>query len=140
MPRTQKAGAGTNYGNRTDLQTQPVRVAPSAEYGQGVQQQAAQQAIPLPQGGGVPTAAPAPAGQGGPYQGPVPGQGGAFDRGTERPGEHVSTGLSVGPGAGPEALGPYAGDDTGAQLRSLYAQFPNQDLADLIQVFEANRG
>jgi|SRR5580765_2123400 len=139
MRKSARGGArsatpGTNYANRTDLQTQPVRNAPSSQYGQGVKLEAAQQAIPLPNNA-APSAAPvAPM-----SPGILPGQIGAFDRGTERPGEHVSTGLSVGPGGGPEVLGPYSGDDTGAQLRSLYAQMPNQDLADLIEVFETKR-
>lgn len=69
----------------------------------------------------------------------MPGSIGSLTAPTERPGEHVSTGLPIGPGAGPEAMSPYTGDDTGARLRALYAQFPNQDLADLIQVFDGNR-
>lgn len=135
---SRSAQPGTNYSNRTDMQTQPVRTAPSTQYGQGVQQEAAQQAIPLPQA--QPPSAPAQQAAPANYQGPTPGSLGPLDRGTDRPGEHVSTGLKVGPGAGPEVLGPYAGDDTSARLRSLYAQFPNQDLAELIQVADANRG
>lgn len=142
MPRKTRGGsrtptAGASYSNRSDMQVQPVRVAPSQQYGQGVQQQAAQQAMPLPNQAATDQQAIHQAAQG--VQPTPAGSLGAFDRPTERPGEHVSTGLPIGQSAGPEALSPYMGDDTGAQLRALYAQFPNQDLADLIAVHDANR-
>lgn len=144
MPRKTQGGArtgtaGTSYTNRTDLQTQAVRNAPSSEYGQGVKLEAAQKALPLPDSAAMQAQGAAPQQAPGAPVGPAAGSLGSFDRGTERPGEHVSTGLPVGPGGGPEMLGPYSGDDTGAQLRSLYAQYPNQDLADLIEVFDGNR-
>lgn len=143
MPRKTRGGtrtpkAGATYTNRSDMQTQPVRVAPSTQYGQGAKLEAAQQAMPLLNAAAQTQQAihQGPLAQPGPAAGSL----GAFDRPTERPGEHVSTGLPVGLGAGPEALSPYMGDDTAAQLRALYQQFPNQDLADLIEVAEANRG
>jgi len=144
MPRKSNRGGvrqgtpGKAYSNRTDL-NQPVQVAPSKEYGQGVQQAAAQRAIPLPNAAAQ---APAPgpmSAPSAPVSGPMPGELGPLDAPSQRPGEHVSTGLPVGPGAGPEAISAYSGDDTGIQLRALYAKFPNQDLADMIQVFEASR-
>lgn len=105
MPRTGKGGArsgtqGTNYTNRTDLNAQPVRVAPSKQYGQGAAQEAAQKIVPLANtaGGGAPAPMPMPAG-------PVPGDHGPFNRPTDMPQQPVTTGLPFGPGPGPEALG-----------------------------------
>lgn len=143
MPRTGRGGArsgtpGKSYGNRTDLNTatQPVRVAPSQQYGQGVQQEAAQQAMPLPNNTGMPAAAPAP--QAPPVAPAVPGELGPLDRPTSRPGEHVSTGLPMGGGAGPEAMMSGPSDDVGLRLRALYQAFPNQDLRDLIAAHDEN--
>lgn len=155
MPRKGKGGArtgtaGTAYSNRTDLQggTQPVRTAPSAQYGEGAKLQAAQRAMPLPDNSGLP--APAAAGGGGAPQaspqaaptGPLPGELGALDRPTDRPGEHVSTGLPIGPGAGPEVLSQMANPNAqlGIQLRAMYKVNPNQDLLDLIQQFDEQNG
>lgn len=112
MPRKQRSkhgGArqgvqGATYTNRSDLQQgprQPVRVAPGQTYGKGVEQQRAQQALPMAAAPPVPPpgAAPGPG-----MMGPPPGAGGPFNRPTERPDEPSTTGLAMGPGAGPEAL------------------------------------
>lgn len=151
MPRKGKGGArtgtaGTAYSNRTDLQggTQPVKVAPSTQYGEGVKQAAAQRAMPLPDNSGLP--AQAAAGGGAPQApaptGPLPGELGALDRPTDRPGEHVSTGLPMGGGAGPEVLSQMANPNgqLGIQLRAMYRVNPNQDLLDLIQQFDEENG
>jgi hypothetical protein len=158
MPRKGKGGArtgtaGTAYANRTDLQggTQPIKVAPSTQYGEGAKLQAAQRAMPLPDNSGLPPQAASGAMQGAPPvqgpllgapNGPLPGELGAFDRATERPGEHVSTGLPVGPGAGPEVMSQRANPNAqlGIQLRAMYRVNPNQDLLDLIQQFDAENG
>ena len=55
-----------------------------------------------------------------------------LDAPTQRPNEPVTTGLPVGAGAGPEALG-----DTGEvpvldKLRAIYRAYPNPDLLELI--------
>lgn len=120
MPRARRGGyrqgtPGVAYPQRTDLNEdrQPVRVASGQPYGQRQAQEAAQRAVPLP-------AAP-----------PV-----AFDRPTEYPTEPLTAGLPVGPGPGPEALalpfGLTEDERLVAQLRGLYARFPNRDLARLL--------
>ena len=117
MPRG-KGGAvpgavGAARPNRTDLQrVEPVAVAKSAVYGQGVKERQAQSAVPLatpPQG--PPPAAVASAPQPGPQtptpQGlpPVSGPGVLpFLHPSNRPNEPVTAGLPTGPGPGPEAL------------------------------------
>ena len=53
---------------------------------------------------------------------------------TSRPGEPVTTGLAVGPGQGPEALGPsaFATDPVRMALRSMLVAFPNNDVMRLL--------
>lgn len=110
MPRTSNKGGartgtqGTNYTNRTDLNKQPVRVAPSAQYGQGAAQEASQKIVPLANTAGAPAAggAPAPSQQ---PPGPLPGDHGAFNRPTDMPQQPVTAGMPFGAGPGPEALG-----------------------------------
>ncbi len=125
---------------------QAIKVAPSQQYGQGAAQIAAQKAIPLPDNSQL----PAPTAPTGPTPGadaaqvaapapqPMPMLG-AFDRPSERPGEHVSSGLPFGGGAGPEVL-PSPDHSVGLQLRALYQNFPNTDLRDLIEQFDAQQG
>ena len=132
MPRPNKAGGavqgkvGAAKSNRTDLQgSVPVAVAPSQQYGERAQQQAAQRTVPvgvspMPSPTPTPTAAPAPGGQpmpGAPPQRPAaafpsppPGGPGVlpWQHPTNRPNEPVTTGLPTGPGAGPEALSGHA--------------------------------
>jgi len=128
MPRPNKAGGavqgkvGAAKSNRTDLQgSVPVAVAPSQQYGERAQQQAAQRTVPvgaspMPSPTPTPTAAPAPGGQpmpGAPPQRPAaafpsppPGGPGVlpWQHPTNRPNEPVTTGLATGPGAGPESM------------------------------------
>jgi hypothetical protein len=105
MPRGgRRSGTpGSAYAQRTDL-SQPAQLPPAAAtgqpYGQASQQIAAQQAVPIQSGPATPQAAPPET-----PQGPMPGELGAFHGPTTRPDEAVTHGLSVGPGAGPEALG-----------------------------------
>lgn len=110
---------GTTYTNRTDLNTnraptQPIATTPAKSYGDRTRQESAQRVIPLP---GMP---------------PVP-----LSAGTQRPTEPVTAGISMGAGAGPEAVVPSAGitpdQQITAALRGLYAAYPNSDLARLIQ-------
>lgn len=136
MPRTSKSRRGgsrqgtpgTAYPNRTDLQS--PKVASGQPYGERARQEAAQSAIPLPGPPPVRAAPPSPA----------PGSFGPLTRGTERPDEPLTAGLSIGAGAGPEAVrAPLAlnGDDMLlAQLRGLYAAYPSSDLAALIDQAE----
>ena len=108
-PRSGKPGG--NYSNRSDLQNSP-RLAPAAPqgqpYGEAGSQLAAQATIPM---------GPAPIPLGAP---------------TSLPAEPVQSGLSMGPGPGPEAI-QQSPDPTIAELRGLYAMFPNRDLAELLE-------
>lgn len=99
VPRggTRQGTTGKSYSNRTDLQA--VKVGPSQQYGQAVQQQEAQKIIPLPNNSAIPsgqqsTQAP------GPLPGDLPGLIGP----TARPNEPVTHGAASGLGGGPEVL------------------------------------
>ena len=113
MPRGGKRNGtpGASYANRTDLNAAPSPLPPTAApnqpYGAAGAQLAGQAAVPMAPppsaaaSGGPPGMVPptAPAG-------PPPGGLGPFGGMTNRPGEPVTHGLAVGPGAGPEALNP----------------------------------
>lgn len=128
--RTGKPGA--TYGNRTDMQQAP-RAVPGQTYGKATQQLEAQRAMPLP-------AAPPPAVGGAPARpGPAPRpMPTPLDAPTERPAEPLTAGLATGPGPGPEVIGATTTQDDRvlAQLRGLYAAYPNSDLAALIDAAE----
>lgn len=129
MPRTGRGGArtgapGTAYQNRTDLTAAPkpvpVTTVPGQEYGQATAQAAAQRAVPMgnaplngPVAGGPPTppgaspaATPQPPSLGLPPGLPAPGSLPPLSAPTDRPDEHLMTGVPSGPGAGSEALQP----------------------------------
>lgn len=131
MPRAPRRPSPTS--NRSDL-NQPVDSAPDQGYGVAAEQRADQGVIPLAGGAtNLPPQTPAPSPSSVP---PAPGGGaggsdimamlqahaangggpaGNFTRPTERPGEPVTHGLPIGPGAGPEALtGIGAAAQTGA--------------------------
>lgn len=137
-----KGQTGKPYPNRSDMRAQKVSVAPSAQYGQGVQQRAAEQALPLPsnsQGAGVvappassSVAAPAP-------EGPQPGTLG-FTGPSARPGEPLTTGLPIGAGAGPESAGLGVKPPSTVQMMANGLEYliqrvdqPSQELLDLYQ-------
>ena len=127
MPRTGRGGTragtpGAAYPNRTDLQGQsslPARVATGQTYGKAQAQLQAQRTVPMaapPQPGVPPVTAPPVGGGGMPSPGMqggsiAPGAFGPLDRPTERPGEPVTTGIAMGRGAGPEAMGPPPASD-----------------------------
>lgn len=92
-----------------DQKPLPVQTPTGQPYGQAGMQQAAQRAVPV---------APQPV--------PMPGAL-AFDRPTERPGEPVTHGAPVGPGAGPEALG-LPGDVRQDDLAALAPYLPALEL------------
>lgn len=139
MPRKRQGGPrqgaqGSAYGNRTDL-NQGVRVATGQPYGQASAQEAAQRAVPLPAAPRVQAAPPQPA------PAALPGAAGPFTRATERPGEPLTAGLSIGPGPGPEAVvGRWGGlsqnDQLIAELKGLYGAFPSDDIARLLDYAE----
>lgn len=87
MPRggPRNGKAGESYPNRTDLNSGPRIQAPTGQpYGQAGAQIAAQQALPM-----APPPGPPPIALGAP---------------TQRPGEPVQSGLSLGPGPGPNSI------------------------------------
>lgn len=127
---------GQNYANRSDLQTQKISVPPSSEYGQAEKLRRAQQAVPMAGAPVPPAAGPGPAP--GPYAGPMAGEQGDPLRPTERPGEPVTAGAPFGPGA----MGPTQdfGDPVLAQLQAFHQAFPTQDMADLIEDLQMQKG
>ena len=134
---SRSSAPGVTHSNRTDM-NQAVKVAPGGQYGSREQLAAAQHAIPLPNNVAVPQAAPAPTP---PAAGPpaLPGQS-EFAGPSQRPGEPVTAGLPTGPGPGPEVLGPSNAPDTiGAQLRAVFAQYPNDDLLRVMALHEQGR-
>lgn len=103
---------------------QKVESVPGQRYGEGVEQQAMQQAMPAPDVAGMP-APSAPSSVGPPPAGdpqrptadPAAIQQflqahkpGLLSSGTQRPDESIMTGLGMGPGAGPESLAMSAGN------------------------------
>lgn len=127
---------GQSYGNRSDMRSQAVATAPGQTYGAATAQAASQKVVPL-------AAAPAPPAPAASPAAATPGAGGQPPppppdpyRPTERPGEHVMTGLPVGPGAGPEALPiqPNATmtDPVAIQIRALYQKHPSAELAAIL--------
>jgi hypothetical protein len=116
------------YGQRTDLNMAPTAV-PGQTYGKAGAQIAAQRAVPM-------GAQAAPAAPKAPTS--TPGQYGPLDRPTERPNEPVTAGAPFGPGRMGEQTayaGPVGGDSVLDELRALYAKFPNNDLADMIDSY-----
>ena len=122
------------YSNRTDLQNPARKVAKQAvkgqAYGEAGRQMAAQSIVPM---AAPPTQAAAP------RQYARPGTLGAFGRPTESPNEPITAGASFGAGATPLEAGtlPRLSTETSVmeQLRAIYAAYPNDDLADLIDSF-----
>jgi hypothetical protein len=115
---------GAKYPNRSDLpgKVLPIQTAPSTQYGQAAASVRSQQAVPMaaPPAPAQPSAAPPPIPPGGvtPLNAP-----------SERPGEHVMTGAPVGPGAGPEVLGPLAPAEADPELGKMRTYLPVLELA-----------
>lgn len=138
MPRGGKrqGAPGKAYAQRTDMNQnrQPIRVAAGQAYGERQAQEQAQRAVPLPAAPPVQVPPPSPA------PGPAPGSFGAFNRPTERPDEPLTAGMPMGPGPGPEAVaGSFmlsGNDQLIAELRGLYATYPNPDVARLLAFAE----
>jgi hypothetical protein len=98
-------------------------------YGTGVQQQRALQAVPLsPARSGSPQpTSQVPAGL-------QPGQIPSLTEGTARPDEPITSGLPIGPGPGPEAVGMFPQAPTEVSvLRALYQQTRNRDIRKLLE-------
>lgn len=131
------------YPNRTDLQNKAQKVAKAAAkgqtYGAAGEQLAAQSMVPMASGDVTtpPVAAAAPQ-----QQAPraVPGMRGDFYRPTEAPMEPITAGMNMGPGINSLQAGipqAFTESDVVLNMRALYAAFPSDDLAELID-FAAN--
>lgn len=122
QPTKPAAVSGPGAGSaRTDGgASKPILSAPSGAYGEGVALERQAAAAPITsQGGG-------PAGAGGR---PMPSPPSDMFAPTARPGEPITAGAAVGPGAGPQHIPP----DPDEALWVIYEQLPNDDLYALIQ-------
>jgi hypothetical protein len=123
------------YPNRSDLRNPAKKIAakaaPGQTYGEAGKQIAAQKAVPMAASPTdvAPTATP---------QRVAPGSLGPLNRPTERPTEPVTAGAPFGPGPTPQGMaymGPRNGDPVLDELRALYAQYPNDDLANMLDSY-----
>jgi hypothetical protein len=144
---------------RTDLlvpKPEAVTTAPDQEYGKRTSQEQSQRILPLggpgltAGGGGSGPSVSGPNGNPGLSAGaaqPVrlPGDRGDWRRPTERPNEPLTTGLSTGPGPGPEGLTGFAAlghaqatnaNGSTAQLLKQMANSPNA--SDVVRTLAAN--
>jgi hypothetical protein len=114
------------YPNRSDLRggKPPKMVATGQTYGKATEQMQSQEAVPM---ASAPTDTPPRV---------APGSMGAFNRPTERPDEPVTAGASFGPGRTPTtAFAPPIEDDVVVELRALYAAYPSDELADMLDSY-----
>jgi hypothetical protein len=117
------------YANRTDLNNPAgkiaVQTAKGQTYGEATKQEAAQRAVPM----GAPEQPPAVA----------PGGLGSFNRSTERPQEPITAGVNFGDGMNAQQANVNQvarnSDPVLARLQYLYDNFPNEDLADLLDSY-----
>ena len=148
MPRNGRGGSrsgrpGAAYPNRRDLNTKPreagkqaVRARPSREYGGRAAEEERMKAMPLPRAGAPIGALVAPAGQG-PEPGSLPG----LTSPSQNPGQPITAGLPMGPGAGPSALAAPPPEPGGAGLlRRLIAEDPDPELFALLEAAERSAG
>ena len=120
------------YPNRTDLNnaTNPkvaAKAAPGQTYGKATEQLNAQKAMPI-------AASPSDA-----RPQVTPGSLGDFARPTDRPQEPITAGVNFGDGPNAVQAGiplePRTQDAVLDRLRVIYKNFPNEDLADLIDSY-----
>ena len=114
------------YGQRTDLNKMPATAVPGQTYGEAGAQKVAQRAVPM--GASAPPAPPSA----------TPGQYGPFDRATERPNEPVTAGAPFGPGRMSTQnayIGRRNGDPILDELRALYASYPSEELANMLDSY-----
>jgi hypothetical protein len=125
------------YPNRSDLRNpakkMAAKAAPGQTYGEAGKQVAAQRAVPMaaPPTDVAPTATP---------QQPrvAPGSMGPLSRPTERPNEPVTAGAPFGPGRTQQLggyIGPRNSDPILDELRALYATYPSDELADMLDSY-----
>jgi len=125
------------YPNRSDLRNPTkklaAKAAPGQTYGEAGKQIAAQQQIPMAASPQPAVAPPQTA-----VERPRPGQFGPLDRPTERPDEPLTAGAPFGPGRTTQVSG-YAGvrnsDPILDELRALYAAYPSEELADMLDSY-----
>jgi hypothetical protein len=123
----------SDYSNRTDLQNPAAKIAATAAkgqaYGEAGKQIAAQQAVPM----GASPASMMP-------QGIAPGSMGGLTRPTERPAEPITAGADFGAGMNMAQAGITTTlpgfNDTLEELKVLFRQFPNDDLAGLLSAIQ----
>jgi len=116
------------YPQRTDLNMAPTAV-PGQTYGEAGAQIAAQRAVPM----GAPATPAAPT-----APTSTPGQYGPLDRPTERPNEPVTAGAPFGPGRMSTEnayIGRRNGDPILDELRALYASYPSDELANMLDSY-----
>lgn len=124
------------YSNRSDLRNSaklPAKAATGQTYGEAGKQVAAQRAVPMaaPPTDVAPTATP---------QQPrvAPGSMGPLSRPTERPNEPLTAGAPFGPGRTQQLggyIGPRNSDPILDELRALYATYPSEELADMLDSY-----
>ena len=125
------------YPNRSDLRNpakkMAAKAAPGQTYGEAGKQVAAQRAVPM----AAPPTDVAPAPQ--PQQTRVaPGSIGPLSRPTERPTEPLTAGAPFGPGRNQQLggyIGPRNSDPILDELRALYATYPSEELADMLDSY-----
>jgi hypothetical protein len=121
------------YPNRSDLRNptkkMAAKAAPGQTYGEAGKQVAAQRAVPM----AAPPTDVAPA-----QPRMTPGSMGPLSRPTERPNEPLTAGAPFGPGR-TQQLGGYIGtrnsDPILDELRALYATYPSDELADMLDSY-----
>jgi hypothetical protein len=120
------------YPNRTDLNNAmnpkvAVQTATGQTYGKATEQRNAQKAMPM--GASPADARPQVA----------PGGLGAFGRPSDRPDESITAGVDFGDGPNAVQAGiqlqPRTQDAVLDRLRTIYRNFPNEELADLIDSY-----
>lgn len=119
------------YPNRTDLNNAFNKVArkaaPGQTYGEATKQLEAQKAMPM-------GASPADA-----RPSVTPGSLGAFNRPTERPQEPITAGVDFGAGMNSIQAGinnpPRVEDPVLERLKNIFRNYPNDELADLIDSY-----
>lgn len=125
------------YPNRSDLRNpakkMAAKAAPGQTYGEAGKQVAAQRAVPMaaPPTDVAPTTTP---------QQPrvAPGSMGPLSRPTERPNEPLTAGAPFGPGRTQQLggyIGPRNSDPILDELRALYATYPSEELADMLDSY-----
>jgi hypothetical protein len=125
------------YPNRSDLRNpakkMAAKAAPGQTYGEAGKQVAAQRAVPMaaPPTDVAPVATP---------QQPrvAPGSMGPLSRPTERPNEPLTAGAPFGPGRTQQLggyIGPRNSDPILDELRALYATYPSEELADMLDSY-----